>query len=372
MAKELEDNYRNALLPQSLLFSGPRGSSRLTAAMDLSFLLTGEEDVRPVLRSPSVIFLPHREMSSRLNAAIKLFQKDMTDSSRLFLIETLRLVLMQYHPAFSSIVSSSNSDSFSFSSEVDSVVMAFEDSRSYSKKEVGELVEIAERCLNPKFLYQGKKGPTTPSIDQIRAIQEFFSSKGDGKVVVLEDIEDATEGARNSLLKMLEEPEENCHIILLSSNSQKMLQTILSRVRKFQFPALNSKAITELLKKRFNLYENYTSFDSFFFQKGSGEEKRKEMDENILAVTSSILSSRPLLQDREEEILSSLEKLSSWRYFREMVSISIEEGWKKGEIDSLKAKRISNALARWQQNTDIYNMSQRMAFDLMLREALNV
>ena len=55
-----------------------------------------------------------------------------------------------------------------------------------------------------------------------------------------------------------------------------------------------------------------------------------------------------------------------------MVSISIEEGWKKGEIDSLKAKRISNALARWQENTDIYNMSQRMAFDLMLREALNV
>ena len=100
--------------------------------------------------------------------------------------------------------------------------------------------------------------------------------------------------------------------------------------------------------------------------------QRKEMDENILAVTSSILSSRPLLQDREEEILSSLEKLSSWRYFREMVSISIEEGWKKGEIDSLKAKRISNALARWQENTDIYNMSQRMAFDLMLREALNV
>ena len=100
-AQDILNSYSSGLLPQSLLFYGPKNSGRLTGAMDLSFFLTGNEDKRDVLRSNSIIYLPSREMSGRIRTALELFKTQRTRSARLFLIESIRLSLMQYHPALS-------------------------------------------------------------------------------------------------------------------------------------------------------------------------------------------------------------------------------------------------------------------------------
>lgn len=371
-AEDIYKSYESGLLPQSLLFSGPRGSGRLTAAMDLSFILTGEERNRSVLRSRSIVFLPHREMGPRLSAAAKMFKEARNDSSRLFLLETLRLINMQYHPALLSSASSSNGDSFAYCQEVEALLSSYEESRDYSDKEINELLKCVDKCNSPKYLYQGKRGPSLLSIDQVRAIQDYFSTKGEEKIAVLEDVEDATEGARNSLLKLLEEPPENSHIILLSSNPQKMLQTILSRVRKFQFPPLGERGTAELIKRRFGLWEDYPSFDSFFFEKGSGEENRRKVEEDIVLTVSSLISSGNMEKEDEERILENLEKLSSWRYFMEKVTLGVKESWAKGMVPPRKAKAIVEIITQTIENVEIYNMSQRMALDLMIRESGDV
>ena len=371
-ASDILHSYSSGLLPQSLLFYGPKNSGRLTGAMDLSFFLTGNEENRDVLRSNSIIYLPFRELGGRIKTALELFKTQKTRSARLFLIESVRLTLMQYHPSLSVSASSTSSQYFSLAGEIDEVLLRAEDNRDYSDKEINEIVKSVERCLDPRFLYCGKKNPSAVSIDQIRAVQEYFSQLGEEKVVVFENVEDATDGAKNSLLKMLEEPEEKSHMILLSSNPQKLLETILSRVRKFQFPPVGEKKTATLIKEKFGVWEEYPSFDSFFFEKGSGEEARREFDKDLDAVSEALILSKPLVGEKEEEILSSLEKLSAWSHFVESLLYLLENAWKEGRISSINAKKKAEILNSYSISTDVYNMGQRMAFDLLLREAISV
>ena len=371
-ASDILHSYSSGLLPQSLLFYGPKNSGRLTGAMDLSFFLTGNEENRDVLRSNSIIYLPFRELGGRIKTALELFKTQKTRSARLFLIESVRLTLMQYHPSLSVSASSTSSQYFSLAGEIDEALLRAEDNRDYSDKEINEIVKSVERCLDPRFLYCGKKNPSAVSIDQIRAVQEYFSQLGEEKVVVFENVEDATDGAKNSLLKMLEEPEEKSHMILLSSNPQKLLETILSRVRKFQFPPLGEKKTATLIKEKFGVWEEYPSFDSFFFEKGSGEEARREFDKDLDAVSEALILSKPLVGEKEEEILTSLEKLSAWSHFVESLLYLLENAWKEGRISSINAKKKAEILNSYSISTDVYNMGQRMAFDLLLREAISV
>lgn len=371
-ASDILDSYNSSLLPQSLLFYGPKNSGRLTGALDLSFLLTGEERNRDVLRSGSTIYFPQRELGGRIRTALELFKTQRTKASRLFLIESVRLSLMQYHPSISVVATSTTSPYFSLAGEIDEVLMDAEDDRDFSDKEINEIVKIVEKCLDPKFLYFGKKNPSSVTIDQIRAVQEYFSQLGDEKVVIFENVEAATEGAKNSLLKMLEEPEEKSHMILISSNPQKLLETILSRVRKFQFPPLGEKKTAQIIKEKFGVWEYYPSFDSFFFEKGSGEEARREFDEDLKIVSKALISSKPLMGDKEEEILSSIEKLSAWSHFVESLLYLLEKAWKDGSLSNRNAKKKAEILNSFFISTDVYNMGPRMAFDILLREASSV
>lgn len=368
--EDILSTFNSQFLPQSLLFTGPRGSSKLTAALDLAFLITKNEENRDNLRSQDIIFIPHRDMIGRVSSAINLFESNRNNRTRIFLLETIRTVLLQYHSA---LYTASQDKLFSDAGEIDSALMDFEEDRDYSETEIIGLTKfLRDKCLNSKFLYCGKKVPTAVSIDQVRLIQEFFASTGEEKVAILEDIEDSTEGAKNSLLKMLEEPQNKAHVILLSHSPQRIIETILSRVRKFSFPALGSKAISNFLKKEFGEWKDYSSFDEFFFQKGRGEEKRTEFEKDSLALADIIFEGKGINTEEEERILSSLESLSAWGYFRERVIKLLENAVINRRVSERRAKEVLTIINRFQENTEIYNMNQRVAFDLMIREALIV
>ena len=75
------------------------------------------------------------------------------------------------------------------------------------------------------------------TIDQARQIKSFFSLRTNDaqskRVVTIDKADTMTIEAQNSLLKILEEPPQNCHLILKSSRPQKLLSTIRSRVTAY-------------------------------------------------------------------------------------------------------------------------------------------
>lgn len=79
-------------------------------------------------------------------------------------------------------------------------------------------------------------------VDQIRLLVDFVAKTiqiGDVKIAVIHTAECMNTNAANSLLKSLEEPSNNTHIILLTHAPHRLLPTIRSRCRTIEMPKPN-------------------------------------------------------------------------------------------------------------------------------------
>lgn len=365
VAGDLEGNLKNNLLPQSLLFSGPRGSSRLTGALDLACHLTSAP--RNILRTQNIIYFPYRDLYHALRCALNLFTTERTEKSRLFLIETLRLVNMQYNSVLLGAYTTATGKLFETAGKVDEFISSIEDKKEITDKDIKEL-ESLKLQNNIKYLYAGKSSPTSVSIDQMRAIKDWSASGSEEKVVIIENIESSTEGAKNSILKMLEEPVEHLNIILISSESQKIMETILSRVRKFNFPPLSKETVDRIIKDKFNTYESYSSFNTFFFTRGNDGASVKKCEDEISSFVSLITEKKGISAEREDEMVNMLDSMNAYTYFMERVVEKIEKMTKEGKLEAYRAKKILSVIAYWRECVGIYNLSGRSSIDYILRE----
>ena len=207
------------------------------------------------------------------------------------------------------------------------------------------------------------------SIDEIRAVQDWIEDGTDEKCVIIENPEDLTEGAKNSMLKMLEEPPAHSHIILLSEHPDRILQTILSRVRRFQFPELSSKTVSSLIGDIFSLYGEYSTFDDFFFEEGTDGEDKKQLGEASSLFSSAIIEGKTLSLDEENKMFSVLDKTDGYGYFRSSVIKKIEASLRSEGVKTKRIRKAWSALSEAFYRNDTYNMSIRIALDTALREA---
>lgn len=93
----------------------------------------------------------------------------------------------------------------------------------------------------------------TIKVDQVRAIKEEFSKSGmetRRKILIVEDMEKMTTNAANSLLKFIEEPEGEITIMLLTTEVQQLLPTIVSRAQIIHFPIRDIKIRIEDIQEK--------------------------------------------------------------------------------------------------------------------------
>ena len=117
--------------------------------------------------------------------------------------------------------------------------------------------------VEPTYLHQGKLIPksiadnelslrrTKPQIrlEQIKSITNFLSTKpleADTGMVIIDGLETINESAANALLKTLEEPSNG--ILILISNTDSILPTILSRCQIIKFNRLTVGEMNNVLK----------------------------------------------------------------------------------------------------------------------------
>jgi DNA polymerase-3 subunit delta' len=102
----------------------------------------------------------------------------------------------------------------------------------------------------------GRRTPETQeiSIDQVRTLvlarAAYAPHEGRAKVIVIRRAEELSISAANALLKTLEEPGARTHFVLVSSQPDALLPTILSRALKIRFAPLPDDLVTELLVVR--------------------------------------------------------------------------------------------------------------------------
>ncbi len=81
----------------------------------------------------------------------------------------------------------------------------------------------------------------------------FAPVLGKKRVFIIHEAERLTEGAANSLLKVLEEPPDYALFILLAVHSARILSTLVSRCCHIRLQPVAAAAIQNLLQSRFNL-----------------------------------------------------------------------------------------------------------------------
>jgi DNA polymerase-3 subunit gamma/tau len=115
------------------------------------------------------------------------------------------------------------------------------------------------------------------SIDNMREIVESVSLSSlfsKNKVFILDEIHALSKPGQSALLKTLEEPQKNVHFILLTTDPQKVLNTIRTRCVEYQTTPASTEEIGEAVRrveKKFGIsFENRTDLWSLVEQsKGS-------------------------------------------------------------------------------------------------------
>ena len=160
--------------------------------------------------------------------------------------------------------------------------------------------------------------PNTISVDDIRAqinndvgIKPYSSRY---KIYIMNDAEKMTVQAQNAILKTLEEPPEYAVIILLTSNVNSLLPTILSRC-----VVLNMKPVADEKIRRFLMEQmqvpDYKAEVCVAFARGNiGKAKALAASEDFENVKSEALSLLKYIQDMElHEIVAAIKKISEYK-----------------------------------------------------------
>ncbi|NUN70640.1 MAG: DNA polymerase III subunit [Bacteroidetes bacterium] len=117
--------------------------------------------------------------------------------------------------------------------------------------------QTAEKAKDPYFHIDIPKAKfiRIPSIRDIRKQSSMSGAEQGKRIFVIFDAEAMNDEAANSLLKVLEEPLEGVHFLLVTSRKDAMKQTILSRCQLLQCATLTDKEIAAALMERQRMSE---------------------------------------------------------------------------------------------------------------------
>lgn len=231
--------------------------------------------------------------------------------------------------------------------------------------ESGNFPEI--KIINPDGMWIKK--------EQLQELQKEFNEKaivGNKRVYIINEAEKLNKSAANSILKFLEEPEENIIAILVTENMYEVLETIRSRCQILRLKEkkrietsenkidliasilnVEEKEIIEVVINFINYYEHH-HLDTLLHINKIWNEYIKTKEDMIVAFDIIIMYYRDILKYK---ITSKLE------LFEE--NDTVKEISEKNKIEDI-CKKI-NILVKAKQNIK-YNANQNLLMDKMIIE----
>lgn len=118
--------------------------------------------------------------------------------------------------------------------------------KAIATKEHPDVIEIDPQS---NLKRDGKTIKFREVIDKIIEDSVYKPSVGKKKIIIIDDASFLSVPAMNNLLKIVEEPPDYMHIILITENIEKILPTIRSRSQLLKFNALKEENIKFILEK---------------------------------------------------------------------------------------------------------------------------
>ena len=218
---------------------------------------------------------------------------------------------------------------------------------------------------NPDFLEIFPDGNSI-KIAQMREMQEKVYQKpivSDKKVFIIKKKKKMTEEAQNSLLKTLEEPPEYMVIILITSNENKLLNTVKSRCIRINFTGLSKQDIT----KYAGAHQINIASQNLLEMCGGSIGKLEKINENIDDYNSLELATNKLIDGKLKNVVEEMNCFNILYESKEIIQdlldymtvliylhISKEKDYRQKFLNTIKL--IEETKQRLNSNTN-YDMS---------------
>jgi DNA polymerase III, gamma/tau subunits len=365
VVRQLEYDIEHDQIAQSSLFSGPEFSGRLTAALELAEALSSSGADYTMMEAQNLYVFSSRNSYLRVSSALSLWQSHTNTFFRRNVIREIRIMLSQYSDNVN-VLNAKDNDKLNIN-KVGEIIRTLSEERDFTGEEAKAVSKNLLSLLSPLF---GKLSRTQGlSIEQIRLIQTWLAT-GDGntkKFVVLENVEDSSPGAKNSLLKLLEEPPENAYLILVSRNPEKLLDTILSRVRKYAFSTPSAATWDRILKEKY--YAAGNSFYEYLLKSVYKDDFAKFAEYSQKAALSLSLGRRA---DTEllNEIASLIDAYSTDDYFYSLISGEIRKLVAEGKLQPGKAATLIRTMGATVSEGESFYQHPHNTLERVFRECI--
>ncbi|GHV75747.1 hypothetical protein AGMMS49942_05680 [Spirochaetia bacterium] len=260
----LREDIRGLKLAPSLLFSGPPASGKGSAALELGRILSCENQaptgalapwncVCPActrhrqLTHPDLLLLGPRSFSAEIAASAAAFLRDhQVNATRFLFIRSVRKLLARFSP----VLWEGDSDIRKLNPLIQSLDEGLDE---IGITDTGSLQKTVEGILKNSFKLEAEGVGALIPVAHIRRASFWsrLAPQGKRKLLVIENADRMKDEARNSLLKILEEPPKTVTIVLTTALKDALLPTILSRLRPYRFMARDKAVEAEVLRKIF-------------------------------------------------------------------------------------------------------------------------
>lgn len=371
-AKQLSSSISDNKLSGTLLFCGEQYSGKFSAAIECARCLScvSKESVGKAecscsscrlyasLSSPDFLLLGHRECFLEIKALSDSFfslkDEALFEKVRAALIFSVKKQLLRFNPIFFEGDSSVSLLAGGIEKIQDAIdeIEEMESNADEKKKErvKRRLLEGCEK-LESDFLYG------TLPISHARAMIEWarLKSEGRAKVVVIENVHLVAEAALSTLLKILEEPPEDCHFILTTQSKNALLPTIYSRAKVYHFSHRSPSESQEIIRRTFfTEHSGVESIREFLY--ASLSPSIHEINESTRDFWREIHGNL----EKAEQILKKIATLKDKTVFSLFLMSLLENCVLSSlsEEESFKAVKIKNTINDAYISSAVYNLSQ--------------
>lgn len=332
-------------LPPAMLFVGPSYAGKLSTALELARGLTCErvgdwecdcsscQSQRELLH-PYTVMLGNRYFDQEISATARVFLATPCKPSFYLFLRSVRKLLRRFDNFLWDEHDNHYRKAKPLLTQVSEQLadLNISDYTELAKKKAREIQQLVDRSIKLAAVLRGYH----VSIGQVRALRHWCTTTAwQKKIVIIEEVDRMNEGARNGLLKILEEPPQGLYFVMIAPSKSTVMPTLLSRLRTYLFLTRSSEQQAQILERVFR-QKNTTASLTDFFSSPHGDHVRGLANQFYSEMQNSGKFSDAYpgegLDENFEEFLSCL-------------CLEIQDKWRKGQVPSLLAQEQVHQLS---------------------------
>ncbi len=328
--RALSSELAEGRFPRAALFAGPAYSGKLSTALEVARTLCCREGkaewacacsscrAHKELAHPYTVLVGSRYSDIEIAASADALLRNRREATRYLFIRAVRKLTRRFDPSVADSDDARTKSVLGKVAQVEEMLLELLPPKELpAERELGDLTAgLIEACAQ---VVEAGRGDAI-GVGQVRMLSSWAHGTADSKrIAILENADRMLDSARNALLKLLEEPPEGVHLIVLTTRRSAIIPTVLSRLRPYAFAQRSPTEEAEVLEKIFREPGQGRSLRGYFLA-------WKQINAEALAGFSALFIERLLEPDVSTDILEDLAELfTSRKNQKEAAASFIEE-----------------------------------------------